>query len=55
MRHLTNNELAAVSAGDLTCTVGTGGINCSGSTKDWGAFIDAVADAVKEFFSDLFG
>lgn len=55
MRHLTNNELAAVSAGELTCTVGTSGINCSGNASDWGAFIDAVADAIKEFISDLFG
>lgn len=55
MRELTNNELAAVSAGDLTCTGGTSGFNCTGSVQDWINAFNTVLDRVSDFIDELFG
>jgi hypothetical protein len=56
MRELTHNELSAVSAGELTCTIGlVNAISCTGTLKDWKqAYNDAVG-AVTDLFESWFG
>jgi hypothetical protein len=56
MRELTHNELSAVSAGELTCTVGfPQGISCTGTLSDWKqAYNDAVG-ATTDMFEAWFG
>jgi hypothetical protein len=56
MRELTHNELSAISAGELTCTVGIPqGISCTGSLQDWKqAYNDAVG-AMTDMFEAWLG
>ncbi len=56
MRELTHNELSAVSAGELTCTVGlVNGISCSGTIKDWRQVYNDAVGAVTDLFESWFG
>lgn len=48
MRALTNNEMMEISGGELNCTAGTSGVNCSGSLSDWKAAYDAVVRATAD-------
>jgi hypothetical protein len=44
MKTLNSCELAAVFGGELSCTVGTSGVNCTGTLSDWKAAYDSVVD-----------
>jgi hypothetical protein len=56
MRELTHNELSAVSAGELTCTIGiVNGISCTGTLKDWKQVYDDVVGAVTDMCEAWFG
>lgn len=59
MRELTYNELSAVAAGTMSCSVNVGSsgisISCSGTPSDWRQLLSDAADAVSNFFDSIFG
>jgi hypothetical protein len=42
MRTLTNDELIDITGGVIKCTIGTSGINCTGSLSDWAAAYESL-------------
>lgn len=59
MNVLSDGELKYVAAGELQCTAGTSGVNCTGSLSDWSKAIssayNAAVDATTDFFCWLGG
>ncbi len=54
MRNLNQFEVSDVSGGEITCTVGTSGVNCTASTGEWKQAYDSVVDWVsRNVFSAL--
>ncbi len=54
MRNLTVFEVGKVTGGELTCTAGTSGVNCTGSAADWKKAYDKAVDWVsRNIFSAL--
>lgn len=46
MKTLNDSEIKIVSGGELSCTAGTSGVNCSGTLSDWGQAYDDAVDWV---------
>lgn len=49
MRNLSSLEVAGVCgglrpAGDINCTIGTSGVNCTGTLSQWADAYDAAVD-----------
>jgi hypothetical protein len=42
MRTLTNEELMDIAGGELQCTIGTSGVNCTGSLSDWASAYEGL-------------
>lgn len=42
MQTLTLQQAAHVTGGELTCTVGTSGVNCTGKLSDWEQAIEGL-------------
>lgn len=54
MRNLNMFEVGDVSGGEMTCTAGTSGVNCTGTASDWKQAYDGVVDWVsRNVFSAL--
>lgn len=43
MQMLTLQQAADVSGGEISCTVGTGGVNCTATLSDWGQAAEGFA------------
>lgn len=54
MRELNGGEVSVVSAGELQCTVGTGGVSCTGTIRDWGDTIFGAYDYAVRGTTDFF-
>lgn len=48
MRTLTKDEMMDISGGELECTAGTSGVNCTGSLSDWKKAYDALVSAAAD-------
>ncbi|MHB8310259.1 MAG: hypothetical protein ACYDCY_07585 [Metallibacterium sp.] len=54
MRNLNLFEVRNVSGGEMTCTAGTSGVNCTGTASDWKNVYDSAVDWVsRNVFSAL--
>ena len=50
MRELIREEITAVAGGKIECTIGTSGINCTGTGEEFAdALFGAYDNAVKSF------
>ena len=54
MRELIMEELTTVAGGDIECTVGTSGINCTGTTTEFLDELFGAYDNAVESFTDFF-
>jgi hypothetical protein len=52
MRELSINEIGFVTGGEITCTVGTSGANCTGSAQSWGDVLFKAYDDAKAATTD---
>ena len=54
MRNLNMFEVCNVSGGEMTCTAGTSGVNCTATVSEWkGAYNSAVDWVSRNVFSAL--
>jgi len=54
MRNLNLFEVRNISGGEMTCTVGTSGVNCSATVSEWKSAYDSAVDWVsRNVFSAL--
>ena len=54
MRDVNSFEVRNVSGGEMTCTAGTSGIDCTGTASDWKNAYDSTVDWVsRNVFSAL--
>lgn len=44
MKTLNGSQLELVAGGELSCTVGTSGVNCTGTLSDWADAYDKAVD-----------
>ncbi|HET7332248.1 hypothetical protein [Dyella sp.] len=44
MKTLNESQLELISGGELSCTVGTSGVNCTGTLSDWADAYDEAVD-----------
>ena len=54
MRKLIKEEVSSVSGGELECTIGSAGVNCSGTMEEWGDAIFGAYDDAVSSFTDFF-
>ena len=54
MRELIKEEITTVSGGDLECTIGTGGINCTGTLIEFADEIFGAYDNAVSSFTDFY-